>query len=482
MASLEIKLPGFHSKQQHIYDNMRRFTIMRVGRQFGKSLMAAVVAIIRAQMKPNQVIIVVAPTYKQTQAIYGRIRTLLKPLFRQDMGDGTLFVTEYKADLRFDFHNGSSIMAASADNPDKLRGYSINLIIIDEAASMDKGEELWFEVVRPALAVTHGDAMFLSTPKGKDNWFYHLWKQSEYDIAEKGDNSEWALFHFKSTDSPYFSEAESEAIRAVGENYWRQEILAEFTAHAGTIIGPEAFKYYTTVIQESNLYFLHGAEMTPEASCYRAMTVDLALTKGTSSDYTAFALGDMTRYGTCFVRDVYRDKILGPDLANKIIGYAKRNAVQAIHIESTAFQLTVVQELERRGVTVAKLPAKGDKIARASLMGIRMNASQFLYQREAPWFSMVIDEVTTFPDDGAHDDMVDALAYLSHVSAQYAVDASPAVFGGVSLDQVAQAARHNPNEDREVLHATLRVEKMERDRQRAMERGEMALKRMRGPM
>ena len=82
-------------------------------------------------------------------------------------------------------------------------------------------------------------------------------------------------------------------------------------------------------------------------------------TKGTSSDYTAFALGDMTRYGVCFVRDVYRDKILGPDLADRIIGYAKRNAVQAIHVESTAFQLTVVQELERKGVTVSKAGSQG---------------------------------------------------------------------------------------------------------------------------
>ena len=113
-------------------------------------------------------------------------------------------------------------------------------------------------------------------------------------------------------------------------------------------------------------------------------------------------------------------------------------------------------------------------------MGVRMNSAQFLYQKEAPWFPMTIDEVTTFPE-GTHDDMVDALAYLSHVSSQYAMSASPTMFGSVTLDQVTKARQQSPEQDEKVLYASLRVQKMEKDRQRSLADGGMGLHKMRGP-
>jgi hypothetical protein len=35
--------------------------------------------------------------------------------------------------------------------------------------------EVWFEVIRPALADKQGWALFISTPDGTASWFYDLW-------------------------------------------------------------------------------------------------------------------------------------------------------------------------------------------------------------------------------------------------------------------------------------------------------------------
>lgn len=476
-SELEIKLPPLHPAQSEVVANLRRFSLLRAGRQWGKSFIASLLGIRKALSKPNQTIMVVAPTYRQTEHVYGDIVKLLRPLINFDMGNGNIFVTEYKADHRLEFYNGSVIMAASGDKPDRLRGFSIDLIILDEAAMMDSGEELWYMVVRPALAVTRGEALFISTPKGKDNWFYELYLQAQNDIELKGDNSEWALFHSPSYDSPFFPDEEAEAYRALGENFYAQEIEAEFTATKNRIISIDNFHYYaTTITDEGTTYFNYGTNVVPEKTTLRAMTIDLATSVKTTADYTAFAIGDITRNGMCFVRDVYRNRIPGPEFADITVERAKRNNVDVLYVESVGYQLSAVQELMARGMTVEPLKAKGDKIARATQLGIRMFAEQVLYPKEAPWMASTRDEVTSFPD-GKNDDRVDALGYLAIVSAQYAASAGPTAFGSVSLDQVMKNARGgSPIKS---VFENARIASRVRERNRAQG---MALETMRGPL
>ena len=478
-STLEIKLPALHATQQKVANGLKRYTILRAGRQMGKSYFASIEAIKKALEKDNQFIVVIAPTYKQTEAIYGRITKLLKPLIDYKVDDETVFARRFKADHRIEFYNGSIIMAASGDKPDRLRGYSIHYAIIDEAAMIDAGEELWLQVLRPALAVTRGGVLFISTPKGKDNWFYDLWKHAEYDLAEN-EKSEWALFHFKSVDSPFFPEEEAAAYRALGENFYLQECEAEFIATANRVISADDFHYYSTTISEGNVYHVYETQVVGENSCLRVMTVDLASSLKTSADYTAFAMGDITRNGMCFVRDVWRKRVAGPKLADTIVAYAKRNGVQIIYVESIGFQLTAIQELTARGMTVMPLIAKGDKVARSTALGIRMNAGQFVYPQGAAWIPSTMDEVTSFPD-GVHDDRVDALSYLAITSAQYAMSSGPMSFGGVSLDQVHNAVIQGDEDPQEAL-TNLRATSKVNAAQKNVMRGGMALEKMRGPL
>jgi hypothetical protein len=68
--------------------------------------------------------------------------------------------------------NGSRIISLPGDEK-TIRGYSgVKLLVIDEAARVP--DELYYSV-RPMLAVSGGRLAALSTPFGKQGWFYKEW-------------------------------------------------------------------------------------------------------------------------------------------------------------------------------------------------------------------------------------------------------------------------------------------------------------------
>ena len=104
----------------------------------------------------------------------------------------------------------------SADNPDNIRGFGFQGLVIDEAASMPA--DVWNYVLRPTLAQTLGWAVFVSTPKGR-NWFYDLFTRG-LDPGEK----DYASFTFPSNASPHFPAKEwEEAKRTLPADVFRQE-------------------------------------------------------------------------------------------------------------------------------------------------------------------------------------------------------------------------------------------------------------------
>ena len=80
-------------------------------------------------------------------------------------------------DMIVNFPDGGFIAVKSADNPQRLRGEGLDFLVMDEAAFVK--EETWTEVLRPTLTEEKGSALFISTPRGMNNWFYRLWVDSE---------------------------------------------------------------------------------------------------------------------------------------------------------------------------------------------------------------------------------------------------------------------------------------------------------------
>ena len=61
-----------------------------------------------------------------------------------------------------------------------IRGFTIDLLICDEAAFIN--EEVW-QAVTPMLAVTGGDIWLLSTPHGREGYYYRcFYWQRQFSI------------------------------------------------------------------------------------------------------------------------------------------------------------------------------------------------------------------------------------------------------------------------------------------------------------
>lgn len=438
--NLEIELPPLFPYQEKVIASPARFKLWRAGRQSGKSLAAAIIAIRRAVEKPNQFILIVAPSVKQTENIYKRyLVKLLGPLIEYPVSKGSkeVVIEHRKSENRLNFWNGSSIVAVTAENPDLLRGYSIDLAILDEAAFMTD-MTIWQDVLRPALLITRGDVLFISTPPKKPNWWSDLWKE-----VEEHQYPDWELFHTKSEENPMADPEALAQAKNSGDAYYMREYEAEFIFEdEAAMFQKSMFHFY----KYSNDNYFYGSKIVPVERCQRIMTADLALTKSTYADYTAYAVADMYRDGTLFVRNVYRERVLGSALARHILNFAQDEQVDIIHVERVGFQLTIIQELREMGVTVAELPTKGDKIARAATLRERMIAQQILYPETASWLVSTVDELTSFPSKRVHDDRVDALSYAAHVASKYASFRGEVAFGSVSQADIAQDnAVDNPN-------------------------------------
>lgn len=114
----------------------------------------------------------------------------------------------------------------SADDPTALLGEALDLLIIDEASRVK--EIAWTGSLRPTLADRKGQAVFISTPKGK-NWFYQLYLRG---LNNDGIYQSWQL---KSEYNPYLDKEEIAQAKIDTPLTFTQEWEAAFLEDAGQV-------------------------------------------------------------------------------------------------------------------------------------------------------------------------------------------------------------------------------------------------------
>jgi hypothetical protein len=73
--------------------------------------------------------------------------------------------------------NGSLIKFFSSDKADRNRGQKADLLIVDEAR--DVRHDDYRRVFSPMVSDTRGDTIILSTPRGREHWFWQLYEQGQ---------------------------------------------------------------------------------------------------------------------------------------------------------------------------------------------------------------------------------------------------------------------------------------------------------------
>lgn len=207
-------------KQRKIFKSKKRFKVVAAGRRGGKSYLS-VYTLITSSLSVSGVYYYVAPTFQQARDIIWKILKDKSP------NQVTKKINESR--LEIEFINGSTIQLKSAEKPDTLRGVSLSGVVLDEFAMMRNAEEIWQEVIRPALSDKEGWAIFISSPKGR-NYFYELYNQAKtlYD---------WESYQFTTLEGGYVPESEIQSARNdLDERTFRQEYLATFESYEGLVV------------------------------------------------------------------------------------------------------------------------------------------------------------------------------------------------------------------------------------------------------
>jgi len=80
-------------------------------------------------------------------------------------------------DTRIDMANSSWAMALAA-SAQAGRGESLSLVVLDEFAFVEKDKSIW-TAISPALSMSRGDCIMISTPFGSGNVFHEYWVAAE---------------------------------------------------------------------------------------------------------------------------------------------------------------------------------------------------------------------------------------------------------------------------------------------------------------
>jgi hypothetical protein len=153
-----------------------------------------------------------APTYKMLMEVW------------REMVLVTHEITESKSETekRLELYGGGVIDFWSLEDFNTIRGRKYKRAIVDESAIVRNLKEAWTQVIRPTLTDLKGDAWFLSTPKGKNNYFYDL--SSNYLQYP-----DWTFWQMPTSANPYIDPAEIEEARLqLDPLTFAQEYLASF--------------------------------------------------------------------------------------------------------------------------------------------------------------------------------------------------------------------------------------------------------------
>jgi len=189
-------------------------------RQSGKSTVTAGFAAWFMTYNPGVLVLIASKSLRQAAYFIEKIRnSVLHHWDKRDLLEANK--------LSITLPNGATAVAIPCQNPDAGRGFSPNLVILDEAAFA--AEEL-LAVITPSLAATGGALQMISSPNGPAGFFYE---------AVEG-RSSGAFWHRQVTHHQCprigadFLAAE---LITLGELRFKQEYLAQFLSPEGAFFG-----------------------------------------------------------------------------------------------------------------------------------------------------------------------------------------------------------------------------------------------------
>jgi phage terminase large subunit len=198
----------FHKRRQ-------RWACLVVHRRGGKTV-ACIMDLISAALRSTRNdarFAYLAPTYAQAKDSSWE--------YLKRFTSGIPGVEQRESDLMVRFANGSRVRLYGSDNYDRLRGTYADGMVMDEYGDMDP--RAWPEVLRPSLADRNGWAVFIGTPKGRND-FHKI-----HTVAQS--DPEWFSLVLRASESGLLPDAElNDMRRMLTDDAYRQEMECSFDA------------------------------------------------------------------------------------------------------------------------------------------------------------------------------------------------------------------------------------------------------------
>lgn len=256
-----------HPGQRLVLDSPARFKVMNCGRRWGKTMIAAKMAV-QATRKANQMVWWVAPQYKITKRGYDEVlKQLPAGVLSKPAPPSSNFDAGRSVILHF--KNGSKMEFYSAERPEGMLGAAVDFAVLDEAAIMPS--RIWNQIISPTLIDHLGTALMISTPRGY-NWFRKVWLKGQDELQ-----TDWASWTFSTQDNPTLPEGEADRMAEdMPKMEADQEIFAKWTA-----AGSSVFILDEGAVQDGDVLTTGLVEGSPPLG-HIVLGIDLART----NDYT----------------------------------------------------------------------------------------------------------------------------------------------------------------------------------------------------
>jgi hypothetical protein len=325
-----------------------RFTICKLPRQSGKSTTIIAYLLHYVLFNTNVNVAILANKAATARDLLGRLQLAYEHLPNW-LQQGVM--TWNKGSLELE--NGSKILASST-SASAVRGGSYNIIFLDEFAYVPSNvAEEFFSSVYPTISSGKTTkVMIVSTPHGM-NMFYKLWID-----AENNRNTYIPIEVHWSEVPGRDEEWKNETIKNTSQSQFNTEFECQFLGSIDTLITSHKLKTLAYLDPEKSHKGFDMYELPQQGRIYM-LTADVS--RGTSNDYSAFIVFDISEIPYRIVAK-YRDNEIKPLIfPNKIYDVAKAY--------NQAYVLVEVNDIGEQVANALQYDVEYDNLIMASMRG-----------------------------------------------------------------------------------------------------------------
>jgi hypothetical protein len=410
-----------------------RFNVVATARQAGKSTVTCAFILWYTIFHPEKTVALLANKGETAREILQRIQLAYQylPAWLQQG------VKEFRAGAIV-FENNSRVIAA-ATSSDAIRGYSINLLFIDEAAFIENWDTFFTSVYPTISSGKESKIILVSTPNGL-NHFYAIWQNA----IEKRNNYQAIKVSYERVpgrDEKW--KTDTLASMNFNTEKFEQEYCVEFMGSSGTLIAGWKLK---ELVHQTPLNTRDGLSVYSSPIKDHKYTIVVDVSEGRSLDYSAFHVIDVTEMPYKQVC-VYRNNLITPldygDVVHKVaINYNRAPVLvevnnmgaqvsHALHYDFEYDNILFTENNGRNGKKVSSGYGSGIDMGVRTTVPVKANGCSLLKllieQNQLVINDFhTIEELSRFSrkgksyeaEEGAHDDLVMGLVLFGWLSEQ----------------------------------------------------------------